>query len=236
MAMPAESVRLGMRTQPPRIELHHGWGWLTAETSLVKFRNRNDANGYYKALDLQPDASKEEIRARFRTLAKKLHPDVGGDEDLFRFVVEIANTLLDDESKVAYDSTSGDSIYIGVIEREELMREASARGPITRTSVPEVVERKEHWDFCAVGEADPDVASRWVELCREASPAVGYRGRIRICFIDTDQPWEVIEPDLMIPLIGIKKGLEPNRLYALCAMIMWQEYCVRQTIRPKRDG
>lgn len=182
-------------------------------------------------MGLEPGASKEEIKARFRALAKKLHPDAGGDEDLFRFIVEIANTLLDDENKVRYDSTSSDSIYIGVIEREELMREASSRGGPIRVGEAEVGESKEHWDFFSVGEVDLHVASRWVELCREASSAVGYRGRIRLCFIDTDRPWEVVEPDLMIPLIGIKKGLEPNRLYALCAMIMWQEYVIKQTIR-----
>ena len=38
----------------------------------------------YEVLDVPIDASAEEIRQRYRTLAQLHHPDKGGDEELFK--------------------------------------------------------------------------------------------------------------------------------------------------------
>ena len=46
-------------------EFHPGRGWLTSETALVRRINRNDANGYYRSLGLNPDATRDEIKAAY---------------------------------------------------------------------------------------------------------------------------------------------------------------------------
>ena len=39
---------------------------------------------YYRILGLEPDADLSEIRRAFRVLAKRHHPDEGGDEEPFK--------------------------------------------------------------------------------------------------------------------------------------------------------
>jgi len=43
---------------------------------------------YYSILSVRPDASPEEIRAAYRRLAKRLHPDVGGESVTFHAAVQ----------------------------------------------------------------------------------------------------------------------------------------------------
>ncbi len=210
-------------------ELHAGRGWMTSENSLVKFVNRNDANGYYRALGLSPNASREQIKAAYLKLVKKLHPDAGGDEDLFRFVVDVANVLLDEKTKSTYDSVGRDAVYIGKLEREELAR-AGLLDRIDRPLQQDEAVRKPRWACLTTSGFPPgDDTDAWVDLCREVAPAVGYRGKIRVGVLEGGPHWPC---DLSFPwgvlVIGVQtftvfqRGIEPNRLYALCAMIAWQ--------------
>lgn len=62
---------------------------------------------YYQALDIQRDASDEEIRKAYRKLARKYHPDVSKEPDAERRMREIneANDVLrDKEKRAAYDA------------------------------------------------------------------------------------------------------------------------------------
>lgn len=204
-------------------DLHVGKGWCTSERGLVKFVNRNDANGYYKALSLSPDATREEIKAAYRKLVKTLHPDRGGDEELFRFVVEIANVLLDEESKVSYDSVSGEStIYLGDMEREELCR----AGFLNSSDLKEPSEDL-HWAcLTTFGFSSGRDTDEWINLCWEVSRAVGHRGKLRVGVLeggplwpgDPSTPWGILDTGEH-SFVVFQRGLEPNRLYALCAMI-----------------
>lgn len=218
--------------QQPEFELHIGRGWLTAETALVRYVNKNDANGYYKTLGLSPDATREEIKAAYRKLVKKLHPDRGGDEELFRFVVEIANILLDPESKSSYDSVGSDSIFLGAMEQEELARSGvspsknSYVGSKTEDNKEPVVR---HWACLTTPEFSPGVdTDAWADLCREVSPAVGYRGKIRVGIIeDLPRSWSLFKAGTEA-FVVFQRGVEPNRLTALCAMIDWQNHLLNQ--------
>lgn len=62
---------------------------------------------YYRVLGVKKDASADEIKAAYRKLAKKYHPDVtGGDktaEKKFLEVGEAYETLSDPEKRKAYD-------------------------------------------------------------------------------------------------------------------------------------
>ena len=204
-------------------DLHVGKGWCTSERGLVKFVNRNDANGYYKALSLSPDATREEIKAAYRKLVKTLHPDRGGDEELFRFVVEIANVLLNGESKVSYDSVSGEStIYLGDMEREEL-----SRAGLLKESDLEKSSEDLHWTcLTTFGFPSGKDTDEWINLCCEVSPAAGHRGKLRVGVLeggplwpgDPSTPWGILDTGEH-SFVVFQRGVEPNRLYALCAMI-----------------
>ncbi|HJU78225.1 MAG TPA: DnaJ domain-containing protein [Nitrososphaeraceae archaeon] len=61
---------------------------------------------YYRALELSKDASMDEIRKSFRTLALKYHPDKNKDEDSkekFMKIVEAYEVLSDVSRKKNYD-------------------------------------------------------------------------------------------------------------------------------------
>jgi curved DNA-binding protein CbpA len=66
-----------------------------------------EVGDYYALLGLTPAASAREIRAAFRQLAKRLHPDVSrlpSGAERFRRVVEAYETLSDPVRRAAYDA------------------------------------------------------------------------------------------------------------------------------------
>lgn len=206
-------------------KLHPGRGWLTAETALERLINQNDANGYYKALGLPPSATREEIKAAYRKLALKLHPDLGGDKELFMFVSTIANVLLNREEKAIYDSVSDQAIYLGNMELEEL-----ARRGIKLDSI--VTPESLHWACLTDREFLPgNDTDAWTELCREVAPAVGYRGKIQVGVVGggfPHQAWNIFITGTHT-FVVFQRGVEPNRLHALCAMIDLQKHLQKQT-------
>lgn len=60
---------------------------------------------HYETLGVAKDATPEEIKSAFRNLAKKHHPDLGGDEAEFKKINEAYDTLSDPEKKSHYDYT-----------------------------------------------------------------------------------------------------------------------------------
>lgn len=226
--------RTTMTDNPPedRYQIHMGKGWYTSEDGLVKFVNRNDANGYYKAFSLSPDATRDEIKAAYRRLVKTLHPDRDGDEEMFRFVAEIANVLLNEDTKTVYDSVSGnDAIYLGNMEREEL-----SRAGFLRKQREESLSGEPHWACLTTYGFPPGKdTDEWIDLCWEASRAVGYRGKIRVGVLEGGQywpgdptiPWGILNTGQYV-FVVFQRGVEPNRLHALCAMIDWQSYLLKQ--------
>lgn len=58
---------------------------------------------YYATLGVDRDASADEIKKAYRKKARKLHPDVGGDEEQFKAVNEAYEVLSDPEKKKVYD-------------------------------------------------------------------------------------------------------------------------------------
>jgi DnaJ-class molecular chaperone len=61
---------------------------------------------YYNTLGITKDATPDEIKRAFRSLASKHHPDKGGDTATFQKVQEAYATLSDPEKKAAYDNPS----------------------------------------------------------------------------------------------------------------------------------
>ena len=64
----------------------------------------------YTELDVPVDASLEEIKQRFRTLAHMHHPDKGGNEEVFKSIKLAYEILIDPIRRKQYDLT-GDAIF-----------------------------------------------------------------------------------------------------------------------------
>jgi len=62
------------------------------------------AGGPYAVLGVDPDASAEEVRAAYVSLAKEAHPDGGGSEERFQVLSRAYALLADAEARERYDS------------------------------------------------------------------------------------------------------------------------------------
>jgi len=58
---------------------------------------------YYDLLQINPDASKAEIRRAFYKLAKQYHPDVSKNSRAFLKILNAYKTLIDEEKRQEYD-------------------------------------------------------------------------------------------------------------------------------------
>jgi molecular chaperone DnaJ len=59
---------------------------------------------YYKTLGVAKEASDADMKTAFRSLSKKHHPDVGGDEEKFKEINEAYSVLSDPQKKQEYDN------------------------------------------------------------------------------------------------------------------------------------
>lgn len=71
---------------------------------------QNTQRDYYATLGVSEDADLEVIKAAFRALAKKYHPDVAsGSSARFREINEAHSVLSDPTKRIAYDQLIGTS-------------------------------------------------------------------------------------------------------------------------------
>ena len=68
---------------------------------------------YYKELGLKQNATRDEIKSAYRLLAKKYHPDTGGDNEKFLALQLAWETLNDPQRKAIHDkSLFNDESYV----------------------------------------------------------------------------------------------------------------------------
>lgn len=68
---------------------------------------------YYQILEIEKNASKDEIKKAFRQKARKLHPDVNKEpdaEEKFKELGRAYETLMDDEKRALYDQYGEDGL------------------------------------------------------------------------------------------------------------------------------
>ena len=58
---------------------------------------------FYDVLGVETDATNKEIRSAYRSMAKKYHPDKGGDPSVFELIVQAFNVLSDADKRGEYD-------------------------------------------------------------------------------------------------------------------------------------
>jgi len=59
---------------------------------------------YYKILEIEKNASQEEIKQAYKKLAKQHHPDKGGDTEKFQKIQTAYETLSDEQKRQEYDN------------------------------------------------------------------------------------------------------------------------------------
>ncbi|MDR1168735.1 MAG: DnaJ domain-containing protein [Heliobacteriaceae bacterium] len=79
------------------------------EKNLAVIINKNMTvkKNYYEILGITPDTSSAGLKAAYKRLARKHHPDVNGDEKIFKAVCEAYETLSDAKKRKQYDILNG---------------------------------------------------------------------------------------------------------------------------------
>jgi len=70
------------------------------------FDNIKPRINFYALLEVERDASFDEIKVSFRKMAKRHHPDVGGDAEIYKKMREAYETLIDPSSRRNYDAST----------------------------------------------------------------------------------------------------------------------------------
>ena len=79
-------------------------------TLSKKTKQPKQSSGLYKVLGVENSSSKEEIEEAFKKIAKKLHPDLGGDKDSFIQLLNAYRILRNPEKRKLYDETGEEEI------------------------------------------------------------------------------------------------------------------------------
>lgn len=129
---------------------------------------------YYRILGVEPDVETGEIRRAFRVLAKRHHPDAGGDEELFKQIGIAFYVLSDPQSREEYDKL--------MHFREESPKDILREGTVSDYMAPYSGTMESAWNLWneVFGEEEQQVRDAW-----EREQKIGRKRRT-----DTEDLWE----------------------------------------------
>jgi curved DNA-binding protein CbpA len=133
----------------------------------------------YDVLNVPPDADRAAIRASFRTLARRYHPDHGGDPLRMHAIIDAWAVLGRADRRAAYDRTIS-------LERGGLRRRVSVASPDasmgTQVRDPDTLDygRYTGWTIEALADHDPD----YLEWLRRSPGGRAWQKRIEVALAD----------------------------------------------------
>jgi curved DNA-binding protein CbpA len=186
------------------VHTFRGIGYLSSSRELVKISyGRNDPNGYYLILDLDPQCSMSDLKKRYRELVKKYHPD--GKEpnsEKFREIKEIFNVLNNSITRKEYNSIPDNSskYFIGVLEKEKLRRAAWERKiPLDKLvedqTLPDnqtnLKDQDVFYTYMADSAERQQTAQQWYGYLHQAAWSHCYTGTLRVAVCPLDSLHDV---------------------------------------------
>jgi DnaJ family protein A protein 2 len=102
----------------PRMNIGTSNFFKAQNKQFFNFNNNNpnknvDNKKYYEILEVDSNASNEEIKKSFRTKAMKFHPDRGGDPDKFKELSKAYEVLSNKEKRDLYDQLGEEGVQQG---------------------------------------------------------------------------------------------------------------------------
>ena len=68
-------------------------------------------NNPYETLNVDPSASKDDVKSAYHKKVKAEHPDAGGNEEQFKEITRAYSILSDDEKRAHYDQYGDCLLY-----------------------------------------------------------------------------------------------------------------------------
>jgi len=200
---------------PPQVyRSNEGVGYPSCSRALMKIPpNRNDANGYYKTLGLDPSATLAEIKKAGRRLLRENHPDTEPEDcteeqraarrKIFDRIKEILSVLTDPIHKMNYDSIQQgrkliDSEVLAEMEEQGIAHNdpgiekfANAPDGDPDHKGPNRKERRRRakdkmWDYLATDHNEMDLVNvqEWYAYLLKVAPMVRFEGVIKVLMHD----------------------------------------------------
>jgi hypothetical protein len=180
--------------------------------------NRADPNGYYAALGLAGQAMvmMEDIRKAYRRRVREVHPDAGGDIDVFRRVQLAYETLSDPVRRAVYDSLGSGYVVLDG-------RVGIANGTLVKRRVLGFDRRIDDWEpvvylLDGVSSVEPSWRKGWCEAVIDAVWHSPYRGEVvAVCIVPFGSvrlgrmPWGALA-------VNVPVDAEPSRAAVWWAM------------------
>ncbi|HBN09771.1 MAG TPA: hypothetical protein DD435_14325 [Cyanobacteria bacterium UBA8530] len=87
---------------------------------------------YYGILQVSPQASEEVIRAAYKAIAKKIHPDKGGSHSQTKELNQAYEVLGDPSKREEYDQTRDSMLEIRIVEKQVIVACCLSCGRVNR--------------------------------------------------------------------------------------------------------
>lgn len=160
---------------PEKRGQYKGKGFLSLSREvMLRPRNLNDPNGFYKLIEVEPWASDEEIHRGYRKMSKLYHPDGSiPNKEKFLLISQAYRVLTNYREEY-------NSLPEGVRWRFE-GEEASGGLSLADLSSESCSESKgEGFSYYYTQGEHGELAEAWYEALLEELPRWGYRGRVSL--------------------------------------------------------